>query len=89
MRENVNASFTPYEWKPINKRMTELNMNRYSFFRYCVLKESGVELDRTEQKDQKSNSGRTESKPSIPDKRNEGRNEEINDIDNEDSGENP
>jgi len=46
MRENVNASFTEYEWKPIKKRMDELGLNRYDFLRMCVFKECGIEIDR-------------------------------------------
>jgi len=45
MRESVNASFTEYEWKPIKKRMKELGMNSYRFFRYCVFKECGIEIE--------------------------------------------
>jgi len=62
MRENVNASFTPYEWLPIKKHMDKLGLNRYEFFRYCILKECGVILDRnTTKKDEKPNSGREKS----------------------------
>ena len=81
MREVVNASFTPYEWLPIKKKMESLGMNRYTFFRYCILKECGVLLDGNNQtENQKPNlrgkdNGFGKEKP---------RNTEpINDIDNE------
>lgn len=81
MRENVNASFTPYEWLPIKKKMEQLGKNRYEFFRYCVLKESGVILDGTNQtKNQKSNLGR---KNNGIGQENIGASEPINDLDTE------
>lgn len=84
MRENVNASFTPYEWKPIQKKMTELGMNRYEFFRHCVLKESGVEIDRNNQQTQNEKPNLRGEKQGFG-KSNIGNQEPINDLDETDS----
>ena len=83
MRENANASFTPYEWLPINRKMQELGMNRYEFFRYCVLKECGVLIDRNPKtKNEKPNIRREE--PRLGES-NKGNQEPINDLDETDS----
>ena len=83
MRETVNASFTPYEWIAISKKIEQLGMNRYAFFRYVILKECGLVLDgNPKQENQKSNSRGEKSRPREPDKGNQ---EPINDIDETDS----
>ena len=61
MRENLNCSFTPYEWKPIKKKMEETGLNRYNFLRYCVFKECGVEIDRKGIEEKQSSIGNRES----------------------------
>lgn len=64
MRENVNISFSMFEFKPIKKKMDELGMNRYAYGRFCMMKEAGIEIDRTE-KDEKSSIGSGNSRLEI------------------------
>jgi hypothetical protein len=63
MRENINISFSPYEFKPIKAKMKELGMNAYQYGRFCMMREAGVEIDREnrEENNQKPRTGRKNS----------------------------
>jgi hypothetical protein len=56
MRVQMNTSFTAYEWKEVKKHMEELGLNTYNFFRYCIFKECGIEIEQGKQEG-KDNSG--------------------------------